>query len=91
MDLVGRVTEFVDVADLKSAANITAYGFDSRPGHQFIKKPERVLRFRFFFIYCFANKFFLPALHALSLSAACHVYFYYCSVSDCDHFSFVEV
>ena len=30
----GRVTELVDVADLKSAASYTAYGFDSRPGHQ---------------------------------------------------------
>ena len=28
------MTELVDVADLKSAASYTAYGFDSRPGHQ---------------------------------------------------------
>ena len=27
------VMELVDVADLKSAANKKAYGFDSRPGH----------------------------------------------------------
>ena len=35
--LLARVAKLVDAADLKSAALKGAYGFKSRPGHQYLQ------------------------------------------------------